>query len=86
MRSHAFFVVAVTLIGCNSSSSYGTAQDCIAAGGQCTGTGAAACIKEGPEQTCNCNPGCNPGGSFCCLVFPDASDGSSPVRDAASAD
>ena len=69
-------LLAFAGLDCNSSPSYGTPQDCTAAGGQCTGTGASACVKEGPDNTCNCNPGCNPGGSFCCLVFPDAGDAS----------
>ena len=62
-------------LGCSntSSPSYGTAQDCTAAGGQCiVGGGASLCAKEGPSNTCDCNPGCSPAGAFCCITFIDA--------------
>ncbi|HEY8087948.1 MAG TPA: hypothetical protein VIF09_08885 [Polyangiaceae bacterium] len=63
-------------LGCNSSSSpsYGTPQDCTAAGGQCIVGPGLNCAKEGPVDTCNCNPGCNPSGAFCCVAFVDAGD------------
>jgi hypothetical protein len=54
---------------------YGTPQDCAAAGGQCVlGGGAGICARQGPANTCNCNPGCNPGGGVCCVEFIDAGD------------
>ena len=57
----------------NSSPSYGTQQDCIAAGGQClVGHGATMYAKEGPANTCDCNPGCSPAGAFCCISSIDA--------------
>lgn len=28
-----------------------------------------SCARQGPENTCNCNPGCNPGGAFCCVAL-----------------
>jgi hypothetical protein len=69
-----FFLAALLGLGCNSSSS-GTPQDCVAAGGQCVlGSAVKACAKQGPSGTCNCNPDCNPGGSFCCLAFIDAGE------------
>jgi hypothetical protein len=40
---------------------------CKAAGGTCTGTGAATCANQAPEADQDCNPDRNPGGSFCCL-------------------
>lgn len=66
--------LGLVTLGCsNSSSSYGTPQDCTAAGGQClAGGGATMCAKEGPSNTCDCNPGCSPGGGFCCITFVDA--------------
>jgi hypothetical protein len=67
-------LLALVMLGCTAStSSYGTPADCTAAGGMCAlPNGVTACAKQGPENTCNCNPECNPGGSFCCLVFVDA--------------
>jgi hypothetical protein len=66
---------AMVAAGCNSAS-YGTPQDCAAAGGQCVlGAGADNCAKQGPDNTCNCNPACNPGGAFCCLAFVEAGTG-----------
>ncbi|HEV3189408.1 MAG TPA: hypothetical protein VGY54_02865 [Polyangiaceae bacterium] len=60
-----------------ASTGYGTPQDCAAAGGQCViGGGGGLCAREGPANTCNCNPGCNPGGAICCLAFVDAADAS----------
>jgi hypothetical protein len=66
-------LLGLAVVGCTSSPSYGTPQDCAAAGGQCVlGSAANVCAKQGPDNTCNCNPACNPGGSFCCLAFIDA--------------
>jgi hypothetical protein len=59
------------------SGSYGTPQDCTAAGGQCLVGPPEYCAKQGPENTCNCNPGCNPSGAYCCLEFIDAHQASS---------
>ena len=54
--------------------SYGTPQDCSAAGGKCLVGGAInLCAKQGPDNTCNCNPVCDPGGSLCCLVLGSSS-------------
>jgi len=62
-------------LGCDS---YGTPQDCTAAGGQCVlGGGGALCAKQGPANTCNCNPGCNPGGAICCVEWFDAGEAGS---------
>jgi hypothetical protein len=66
-------VVASAIAVSCSSSSYGTVQDCAAAGGRCD-IGGFMCLKEGPPNTCNCNPGCNPGGAVCCLVFSDGGE------------
>ncbi len=64
----------VVTLGCStSSSSYGTPQDCAAAGGQCIiGPSAGVCAKEGPTNTCDCNPACSPGGAYCCVTFVEA--------------
>jgi hypothetical protein len=71
-------LLGLTGFGCTSSSN-GTPQDCTAAGGQCVlGSDVNACAKQGPENTCNCNPTCSPGGSFCCLSFIDAGDANVP--------
>jgi len=60
-----------------ASTGYGTPQDCAAAGGQCViGGGGGLCAREGPANTCNCNPGCNPGGAICCLALVNAADAS----------
>jgi hypothetical protein len=68
-------LVALAGFSCNSSSS-GTPEDCMAAGGQCVLTGPGnTCAKMGPENTCNCNPTCTTGGAFCCIEFTDAGDG-----------
>jgi hypothetical protein len=71
----AAFIVAT---GCASSSSsspsYGTPNDCANAGGRCVIPGPEMCATEGPPNTCNCNPGCNPGGFICCIAFVDASE------------
>lgn len=32
------------------------------------------CATEGPTNTCNCSPGCNPGGGICCVAFVDAGE------------
>lgn len=42
--------------------SNGTPADCVDAGGLCVG-GGSVCAKQGPENTCSCNPS----GAFCCL-------------------
>jgi hypothetical protein len=70
----------ITLAGfsCNSPSSpsYGTPEDCTAAGGQCVLTAPGnMCGKTGPENSCNCNPTCATGGAFCCIEFIEAGDG-----------
>jgi hypothetical protein len=76
-----------------ASTGYGTPQDCAAAGGQCVlGGGGDLCAREGPANTCNCNPGCNPGGAICCIAFVGggaqagqvAPDGGQQSADAAS--
>lgn len=59
---------------CHSMAGYGPPQDCIAAGGQCVTGPSSACAKLGPGNTCNCNPGCTPSGSYCCLEFVDAGE------------
>ncbi len=65
-RASALLLSAACLgsaLGCTSSPSYGTPQDCAAAGGQCIlGSGGNLCAKQGPENTCNCNPMCSTGG------------------------
>jgi hypothetical protein len=58
----------------DSSTSYGTPQDCIEAGGQCILGPGISCAKRGPENTCNCNPLCSTGGQFCCVAFIDGGD------------
>jgi hypothetical protein len=57
----------------SSTSSYGTRQDCANAGGRCV-FGGFNCALTGPENTCNCNPACNPGNAICCVAFIDAGD------------
>jgi len=47
----------------DSSTSYGTPQDCIEAGGQCI---------LGPGISCD--PLCSTGGQFCCVAFIDGGD------------
>jgi hypothetical protein len=68
-------LTALLVLGCNSSSG-GTPQDCAAAGGQCV-LPTLACVKQGPSDTCNCDPECNPGGAYCCLAFIDAGEAGS---------
>jgi hypothetical protein len=68
-------------LGCTSSPSspsYGTPQDCIEAGGRCILGPGILCAKQGPENTCNCNPLCSTGGQFCCVAFIDAGDAEVP--------
>jgi hypothetical protein len=68
-------ILAVAGLGCTSSTSstsYGTPEDCAAAGGQCLTGPFQACAKEGPQNTCNCNPGCNPSGAYCCVELVEA--------------
>ena len=60
-------------LGCEVSNANGTPEDCSAAGGQCVG-GGVPCQQEGPANTCNCNPTCNPGGFFCCISRADGGD------------
>jgi hypothetical protein len=78
MISARYLAVAAFIVaGCASSSSspsYGTPKDCANAGGRCVTPGPAMCASEGPPNTCNCNPGCNPGGFICCVAFVDASE------------
>jgi hypothetical protein len=67
-------LLGLLVLGCTSSTlSYGTPQDCANAGGRCV-IGGFNCAKTGPENTCNCNPACNPGGAVCCVAFIDAGD------------
>jgi len=74
MRAISLLAFAMGCTSC-ASPSYGTPADCAAAGGQCAIGGGIGCVKQGPENTCNCNPGCNPGGAICCVQFVDAGDG-----------
>jgi hypothetical protein len=46
-----------------SEQTQGTPADCVEAGGLCVGSGS-VCAKQGPENTCSCNPS----GAFCCLL------------------
>jgi hypothetical protein len=46
------------------------------------GGGGLLCTTEGPANTCNCNPGCDPGGAICCIAFVDGGtqpEGGQPV-------
>ena len=91
MKLLLLLVLASLCAACNSSNgngqSYGTPQDCAAAGGQCMlGPGVSICAKRGPENTCNCNPGCNPGGGFCCLALIDGGDAEAAAPDAGVGD
>src|SRR5580704_7407066 len=64
-----------TADGASGASGYGTPQDCSNAGGQCVlAGGGGLCAKQGPTNTCNCNPGCNPGGAICCIEWVDAGE------------
>jgi hypothetical protein len=60
-------VGTVVAVGCSKSTTSGY-KECLAAGGQCvSGALTNMCAKLGPDDTCNCDPDCNPGGSFCCI-------------------
>ena len=77
MRAQAVFATCLGLLACNSAS-YGTPQDCLAAGGHCMLPGPGnGCPTQGPKNTCNCNAACNPGGAICCLPS-ERSDGAVP--------
>jgi hypothetical protein len=80
MRILLATLLALAGSGCTSSTSraltgleYGTPQDCASAGGQCLTGPSQFCAKEGPQNTCNCNPGCNPSGAYCCVELVEAS-------------
>jgi hypothetical protein len=66
-----------------NDATYGTPQDCMAAGGRCIVGPAVGCIAEGPPNTCNCNPGCAPSGAICCVAFADAGPADAARADAA---
>jgi hypothetical protein len=76
---YAFLLFGATLLfQCSSaskSSSYGSPADCTAAGGVCViPAGGNPCAKEGPQNTCNCNPDCTTAGQICCVAFADGGD------------
>lgn len=78
--------LGLVALGCNSPS-YGKPQDCTAAGGQClAGDGITLCAKEGPQNTCDCNPTCGPGGLFCCVAFKDAGEADARSDDTGAGD
>ena len=58
-------VAGLFALACHS---HGTPDDCSTAGGQCVINQVGhTCTKLGPANTCNCNPDCDPAGSYCCL-------------------
>jgi len=74
---------ALSDVGSGSrDAAYGTPQDCEEAGGRCVVGPALGCVAEGPANTCNCNPGCNPGGAICCIAFADAASSDATPIDA----
>jgi hypothetical protein len=54
----------------------GSASACATAGGKCV-LGNVTCADNAPSSAQDCNPGDNPGGSYCCLSTAETDSGSS---------
>lgn len=59
----AIIAALAATLGCSDNEANGLSA-CEAAGGKCVLGGYADCVTAGSQD---CNPGMNPGGSFCCL-------------------